>query len=123
MVDMTFMHDIRNKFVRELKEMYEKKDNLTPECVQVMKNLIDGIKDIDTIFAMQEGDGYSQRMPYERYFNEGNSYARTNRYGGGRYSQHNEPNEPLDILMEMLRTETDPRKTSAISAAIANMQR
>lgn len=87
------LYDIRGHFMMELEEMFEtKKDHLTPECVEVMKNMVCTIKDIDTIVAMEENGGYSKIHSSKR------------------------------ILEEMAKVETDAGKRDALQTAINTMR-
>lgn len=87
------LYDIRGHYMSELEEMFEaKKDHLTPECVEVIKNMVCTIKDIDTIVAMEENGGYSKVRSSKR------------------------------ILEEMMKIETDSGKRDALQIAINNMR-
>lgn len=87
------LYDIRGHYMSELKEMFElKKDHLTPECVEVIKNMVCTIKDIDTIVAMEENGGYSKIHSSKR------------------------------ILEEMMKAEIDSGKRDALQTAINNMR-
>lgn len=74
----------------EVQEIVNKGSAATAEDVKIMAMLLDNLKDISIICAMEEESGYSERMMYD----SDASYARgrgsnANRDSRGRYSSRN----------------------------------
>lgn len=108
-------------FESELKEI-AKKPEINQSDLNVAGELLDGLKDIETIKAMKDAsyNGYSNRAPYmyEDYGNSygnygrgmyarGNSYGMRDRDGDGRYNENGysqmDPREKFARDMDQMR--------------------
>ncbi len=92
-------------------EKISRKEELTKEALCVLNDVIDIVKDIETIWAMKESgsyyeDGYSGRMSSSRMnrYSDGSSYSRGENGGrsGRRYSRYNSYDDGKDYMMEHL---------------------
>lgn len=131
---MKALEDLKCILEKEVGKMVAK-DSITPQDVEVAYKVVDIIKDIDTIHAMEEyGDddehssrGYSNRR---MSMDDGMSYrrgrdSRTGRYVSrdysGRYSRDEARDRIMDRLEEALEAATTERERQMIVSCMEKM--
>ena len=138
---MKVYDQIRDMLCDELEDIV-RKNELTPNNLDIIDTSIDVLKDIKTIEAMEQefghsDNGYSQgyygRMPYYMYddmgmTHEGSSYARGRssnapRDSRGRYMSDGYSGDTKEELQRLMSAAKDDREREAIRAAIDHMNR
>ena len=133
---MRIIYEIKDRMEDELKAL-NKKENWTCDDVAIIGEMIDYIKDVETIDAMKNYEpedwmrGYSRgydedysmtRAPYGRY-NEPNSYAR-GRDSMGRYTSRDDgKQEMINHLNTMMMNARTPEERESYRATIEHMSR
>ena len=133
---MHIIYEIKDRMEDELKRL-NKKDTWTCDDVAVIGEMIDYIKDVETIDAMKNYEsedwmrGYSRgydedysmtRASYDRY-NVPNSYAR-GRDTMGRYTSRDDgKQEMIDHLNKMMMNARTPEERESYRSAIEHMSR
>ena len=133
---MHIIYKIKDKMEEELKELC-KKETWTGNDVALIGEMIDVVKDIDTIEAMKNYEpedwmrGYSRgydedysmtRASYDRY-REPNSYARGRDMMGRYTSRDNGKQEMIDHLNTMMMNARTPEERESYRSAIEHMSR
>lgn len=133
---MRVLYDIEEMLEDELKKI-AKQDNLTGSDVECVYKVVDILKDISTIRAMDEVgfDGYSKDYSYDEpwpYVRGGNSMARgrdsmgryTSRdsYRDG-YSGHGSKDEIIEHLREMMNNARSDEERDKYRRAIEQLNR
>ena len=137
--NMRVYDDLKDMVEREIENIV-KKDELDEKCLGWLDKLVDIAKDIDTIYAMHdygnEDGGYSNRMYYPHYYNDGemmpmthgNSYM--NRDSMGRYSRnsyayrgngYSREGNMRERLEQMMNEATTQQERDAINSALDRM--
>ena len=133
---MHIIYEIKDRMEDELKRL-NKKDTWTCDDVAVIGEMIDYIKDVETIDAMKNYEsedwmrGYSRgydedysmtHSPYDRY-NVPNSYAR-GRDNMGRYTSRDDgKQEMIDHLNKMMMNARTPEERESYRSTIEHMSR
>lgn len=133
---MHIIYEIKDRMEDELKRL-NKKDTWTCDDVAVIGEMIDYIKDVETIDAMKNYEsedwmrGYSRgydedysmtRASYDRY-NVPNSYAR-GRDTMGRYTSRDDgKQEMIDHLNKMMMNARTPEERESYRSTIEHMSR
>ena len=140
---MKVLNQIEDMLCDELEDI-AKKNDLSPNSLEVIDTAVDVIKDIHTIKAMEqeypEDNGYSQgyygRMPYYMYDdmpNAGNSYARgrgsnaqrdsRGRYMSDGYSRNDGySGDTKEELHKLMDTAKNDREREAIRNALEHIR-
>ena len=131
--NMRVYEDVKEMVEQEIENIV-KKDELDEKCLDWLDKLVDIAKDVDTIFAMHDyadDGGYSNRMYYPHYYNDGdmpmthgNSYR--NRDSMGRYSRnynnyrggYSREGNMRDRLEQMMAEATTQQERDAINGAL-----
>lgn len=133
---MKVLNQIENMLCDELEDIVKKND-LSPNSLDIIDTAVDVVKDIRTIKAMEqeypEEGGYSQgywgRMPYYMYDdnpNPGNSYAKGSsapRDSRGRYYDNGYSRDTKSELEKLMHTAENDREREAIRNALDHMNR
>ena len=135
---MKVYEQIKDMLCDELEEIAKQKQ-LSSSTLDTLDEVVDIVKDINTIMAMEQeygysgNDGYSQsyygRMPIYMYDDadmarEGRSYARGR--GGmsrGRYASDGYSGDTKEELQHLMSTAKNDREREAIRAALDHMNR
>jgi len=133
---MHIIYKIKDRMEDELKELC-KKETWTPNEVAIIGEMIDVVKDIETVEAMKNYEpedwmrGYSRgydedysmtRASYDRY-REPNSYAR-GRDAMGRYTSRDDgKHEMIEHLRTMMDNARTPEERESYRSAIEHMSR
>lgn len=133
---MHIIYEIKDRMEDELKRL-NKKDTWTCDDVAIIGEMIDYIKDVETIDAMKNYEsedwmrGYSRgydedysmtRASYDRY-REPNSYAR-GRDTMGRYTSRDDgKQEMIDHLNKMMMNARTPEERESYRSTIEHMSR
>lgn len=133
---MHIIYEIKDRMEDELKRL-NKKDTWTCDDVAIIGEMIDYIKDVETIDAMKNYEsedwmrGYSRgydedysmtRASYDRY-NVPNSYAR-GRDTMGRYTSRDDgKQEMIDHLNKMMMNARTPEERESYRSTIEHMSR
>jgi hypothetical protein len=139
---MHIIYNIKDRMEDELKELC-KKETWTGNDVALIGEMIDVVKDIETVEAMKNYEsedwmrGYSRgydedysmtRASYDRYNNpnfygRGESYAR-GRDSMGRYTSRDDgKQEMIDHLNKMMMNARTPEERESYRSAIEHMSR
>lgn len=139
---MKVYEQIKDMLCDELEEIAKQKQ-LSSSTLDTLDEVVDIVKDIDTIMAMEQeygysgNDGYSQgyygRMPIYMYDDadmarEGRSYARGRgsnaaRDSRGRYMSDGYSGDTKEELQHLMSTAKNDREREAIRAALDHMNR
>ena len=139
---MKVYDEIKDMLCDEL-ENITKRNELTPNALEVIDTSIDILKDIKTIEAMEQeypSDGYSSTGGYSGYYRRmpiyayddpgmgGNSYARGRgsnapRDSRGRYMSSGYSGDTREELQNLMDTAKTEREREAIRAALDHMNR
>lgn len=133
---MHIIYEIKDRMEDELKRL-NKKETWTCDDVAIIGEMIDYIKDVETIDAMKNYEpedwmrGYSRgydedysmtRASYDRY-REPNSYAR-GRDAMGRYTSRDDgKHETIEHLRTMMDNARTPEERESYRSAIEHMSR
>lgn len=133
---MHILNEIKERMEEELKALC-KKESLTPTEIDLIGEMVDVVKDVETVYAMKEYEpedwmrGYSRgydedysmtRASYGRY-NEPNSYAR-GRDSMGRYTSRDDgKQEMINHLNTMMMNARTPEERESYRSAIEHMSR
>ena len=133
---MHIIYKIKDRMEDELKELC-KKETWTPGEVELIGEMIDVVKDIETVEAMKNYEpedwmrGYSRgydedysmtRASYDRY-REPNSYARGRDAMGHYTSRDDGKQEMIDHLNKMMMNARTPEERESYRSAIEHMSR
>jgi len=133
---MHIIYKIKDRMEDELKELC-KKETWTGNDVALIGEMIDVVKDIETVEAMKEYEpedwmrGYSRgydedysmtRASYDRY-REPNSYARGRDMMGRYTSRDDGKQEMIDHLNKMMMNARTPEERESYRSAIEHMSR
>lgn len=139
---MHIIYEIKDRMEDELKRL-NKKDTWTCDDVVIIGEMIDYIKDVETIDAMKNYEsedwmrGYSRgydedysmtRASYDRY-NVPNSYGRGESYARGRdtmgryTSRDDGKQEMIDHLNKMMMNARTPEERESYRSTIEHMSR
>jgi hypothetical protein len=133
---MHIIYKIKDRMEDELKELC-KKETWTGNEVALIGEMIDVVKDIETVEAMKEYEpedwmrGYSRgydedysmtRASYDRY-REPNSYARGRDMMGRYTSRDDGKQEMIDHLNKMMMNARTPEERESYRSAIEHMSR
>ena len=133
---MHIIYKIKDRMEDELKELC-KKETWTPGEVELIGEMIDVVKDIETVEAMKSYEpedwmnGYSRgydedysmtRASYDRY-REPNSYARGRDMMGRYTSRDDGKQEMIDHLNKMMMNARTPEERESYRSAIEHMSR
>ena len=128
---MKVLDDIKDMLCDELEDITKRKD-LSPNSLDIIDTAVDVIKDIHTIYVMEQEypDGYSQgyygRMPMYMYDDGmgGSSYARNRVMNSarGRYTGRGYSGETKEELQRLMDTAKDEREREAIRTALDHMR-
>ena len=137
--NMRVYEDLKEMVEREIDNIVKKND-IDEKCLEWLDKLVDIAKDVDTIFAMHDyaddgNGGYSNRMYYPHYYNDGdmpmthgNSYR--NRGNMGRYSRgdygyrghgYSREGDMRERLEQMMHEATTDVERNAIRHALDQM--
>lgn len=132
---MRVYEEIKDMLCDELEDIARKKE-LSSATLDVLDEMVDIVKDLDTIIVMEQeygysGEGgYSGRMPIYMYDDAdwGRSYARgrgTNapRDARGRYMSDGYSGDTKEELHKLMDTAKNDREREAIRAALNHMDR
>lgn len=133
---MHILHEIKERMEDELEALC-KKETLSSTEVGLIGEMVDIVKDVETVYAMKEYNpedwmkGYSYgrdmdysmaRAPYERY-NEPNSYAR-GRDAMGRYTSRDDgKQEMIDHLNRMMMNARTPEERESYRNTLEHLSR
>ena len=133
---MTIIYKIKDRMEEELKELC-KKETWTPNEVALIGEMIDVVKDIETVEAMKNYEpedwmrGYSRgydedysmtRASYDRY-REPNSYARGRDMMGRYTSRDDGKQEMINHLNTMMMNARTPEERESYRSTIEHMSR
>lgn len=133
---MHIIYKIKDRMEEELGELC-KKETWTPGEVELIGEMIDVVKDIETVEAMKNYEpedwmrGYSRgydedysmtRASYDRY-REPNSYARGRDMMGRYTSRDDGKQEMIDHLNKMMMNARTPEERESYRSAIEHMSR
>lgn len=133
---MHIIYEIKDRMEDELKELC-KKETWTGNDVALIGEMIDVVKDIETVEAMKNYEsedlmrGYSRgydedysmtRASYDRY-REPNSYARGRDYMGRYTSRDDGKQEMFDHLNKMMMNARTPEERESYRSTIEHMSR
>ena len=133
---MHIIYKIKDRMEDELKELC-KKETWTPGEVELIGEMIDVVKDIETVEVMKSYEpedwmnGYSRgydedysmtRASYDRY-REPNSYARGRDMMGRYTSRDDGKQEMIDHLNKMMMNARTPEERESYRSAIEHMSR
>lgn len=133
---MHIIYKIKDRMEDELKELC-KKETWTPGEVELIGEMIDVVKDIETVEAMKNYEpedwmkGYSRgydedysmtRASYDRY-REPNSYARGRDMMGRYTSRDDGKQEMIDHLNKMMMNARTPEERESYRSTIEHMSR
>ena len=133
---MHIIYKIKDRMEDELKELC-KKETWTPGEVELIGEMIDVVKDIETVEAMKSYEpedwmkGYSRgydedysmtRASYDRY-REPNSYARGRDMMGRYTSRDDGKQEMIDHLNKMMMNARTPEERESYRSTIEHMSR
>ncbi len=129
------MEKLRDMLCEELEE-YAEKGELSAGSLEVVHKLTDTIKNLDKIEKLEGDDGYSQRyMPYDLYFDDGNSYARRRdsrgrytrdgrmSYARGRYSREDGKDNMIKKLEEMMGMAENEKEREALNRCMDMLEK
>lgn len=130
---MDALHDLKNVLEKEITKVVSKGE-IAPTEVKVIGDVVDILKDIETICAMKDyaDDDHSYAMPTRGYSTE--RYSRRNpeyyyddysnkRDSRGRYSRHTEKDEMIGKLEKMMRNASSEEERMDISECIEKLER
>jgi len=115
---MSELAELRDKLMKELVKITRKDEDMSTACLETVYKLVESIKGIDTIEAMDDYDGYSRNdRP------SGNSYARRwDTSTRGRYSRHDRKEHLVSELEEMLDKAPSEKARDAIETVMAQLR-
>lgn len=117
---MHILYEIKERMDKELESLC-KKDTWTITEVELIGEMVDVIKDVETVYAMKEYKPEDWTRGYSRGYDE--DYSMTRMPYSRRYSRDDEKHEMIEHLNTMMMNARTPEERESYRSAIEHMRR